>query len=284
MIVFPNAKINLGLNVVARRPDGYHELDMVMAPIGWCDILEVIPSRSGKTTLITTGRHVDCPTEKNLVYKAYMYLRDFLGGELEPVDMFLHKVIPDGAGLGGGSSDASFALIALNSLFELGLDKDTLCGIAANIGADCPFFIHNRPMLCTGTGTDMTPVTINSGNICSIVVAKPCSTSVSTAEAYSGVTPHKPAVSASEIVSRLQPAEWNGKLINSFEQHIFKAKPVIADIKKHLYKSGAVYASMSGSGSAVYGLFDNAKMADSAAASLSGCAVFVDEWPSAGIG
>lgn len=276
MIVFPNAKINLGLNIISRRPDGYHDLDMVMIPVGWCDILEVVPARSGATTLTTSGRPVDCPTEKNLVYKAWKYLYDYLGGKLPPVDIYLHKVIPDGAGLGGGSSDAAFTLSSLNRLFSLGLSDETLCDIASRLGADCPFFIRNRPMLCRATGTDLSPVNVRLDDINAILIAKPRQISVSTAEAYSGVIPAVPLETTDSIVSASPPSSWRGRLINGFENHIFRMKPQIADVKQRIIDAGAVYASMSGSGSAVYGLFDNVKMAEQTAAGMTDCDCYVD--------
>lgn len=279
MIVFPNAKINLGLNIVSRRSDGYHDLDMVMMPVGWCDILEIVPAASGSTTLSTSGNKVDCPPEKNLVFKAWSRLNEVVDGDLPPVDIYLHKVIPDGAGLGGGSADAAFTLVALNSLFELGLSRKKLCEVAATLGADCPFFIHNRPMLCRGTGTDMTPIDVNFGQVSHIVIAKPQGVSVSTAEAYSGVTPSVPEMTTDRVVATLSPYQWSGLLVNGFEKHIFAAKPAIAALKQKMTEAGAVYASMSGSGSAVYGLFDDAKMAEEAAAGISGCDIYVGNIP-----
>lgn len=275
MIVFPNAKINLGLNIVAKRPDGYHDLDMVMLPVGWRDILEIVPAKTGVTTLTTTGRPVACPPEKNLVYKAWAHLNDWLDGDLPPVDIFLHKIIPYGAGLGGGSADASFTLTALNSLFSLGLDEKTLCDIAATLGADCPFFIYNRPMLCSGTGTDMEPIDVRLDGVTHIVIAKPKGVSVSTAEAYGGVKPQTPTIYTEAAVTWHTPSEWRNLLFNGFEPHIFAAKPAIAAIKQRMYDCGAVYASMSGSGSAVYGLFSDAKMADEASGFMADCDVYV---------
>ena len=275
MIVFPNAKINLGLNIVAKRPDGYHDLDMVMIPIGWRDILEIVPAKDDRTTLTTTGRPVDCPPEKNLVYKAWSRLNDWLAGDLPPVDIYLHKIIPDGAGLGGGSADASFTLTALNILFSLGLEENTLCEIAATLGADCPFFIYNRPMLCSGTGIDMRPIDVRLEGVTHIVIAKPKGVSVSTAEAYGGVTPKIPAIYAETAFTQHCPSDWRELLFNGFEPHIFAAKPAIAAIKQKMYDSGAVYASMSGSGSAVYGLFGDVKMADEAAQLMDDCDVYV---------
>ncbi|MDE6368566.1 MAG: 4-(cytidine 5'-diphospho)-2-C-methyl-D-erythritol kinase [Muribaculaceae bacterium] len=275
MIIFPNAKINLGLNIVAKRPDGYHDLDMVMIPVGWRDILEIVPAKTDVTTLTTTGRPVGCPPEKNLVYKAWARLNEWLDGDLPPVDIYLHKIIPDGAGLGGGSADASFTLTALNNLFSLGLDKKTLCDIATTLGADCPFFIYNRPMLCSGTGTEMQPIDVRFDGVTHIVIAKPSGVSVSTAEAYGGVKPQTPSIFTEAAVTRHTPSEWPKLLFNGFEPHIFAAKPVIAAIKQKMYDSGAVYASMSGSGSAVYGLFSDAKMSEAAASLMDGCDVYV---------
>lgn len=275
MIVFPNAKINLGLNITGKRADGYHDLDMVMIPVGWRDILEIVPSKSRSTSLTTSGRPVNCPPEKNLVYKAWSRMNEWIDGDLPAVDIYLHKIIPDGAGLGGGSADAAFTLVALNDLFSLGLEKQILCDIAATLGADCPFFIYNKPMLCRGTGTEMAPIDVCLEGVTSIVIAKPTGISVSTAEAYSGVKPSLPEIYTDAVVSRYAPAEWRRLLFNGFEPHIFAAKPEIANVKESLYDLGAVYASMSGSGSAVYGLFSDAKMAERAARVLNGCEVYV---------
>lgn len=277
MIVFPNAKINLGLNILSRRSDGYHNLDMVMIPVGWSDILEIVPAGGEVTTLTVSGRPVGCPTEKNLVYKAWRLLSDYIDGDLPPVDIFLHKIIPDGAGLGGGSSDAAFTLIALNKLFALGISDAQLCEIAGRLGADCPFFIYNRPMLCRETGTLMTPVEVNMSGIKAILIAKPEATSVSTAEAYSGVVPRQPEETCDIVVSSSSPDRWNGRLINGFEHHIIKLKPDIAEIKRLIIDGGAVYASMSGSGSAVYGMFDDVRLAEETARRLSGCACHIDK-------
>lgn len=279
MIVFPNAKINLGLNIVAKRPDGYHDLDMVMVPVGWRDILEIVPAKGSETTLSVSGRAVNCPTEKNLVYKAWQRLNDAVSGDLPPVDIFLHKVIPDGAGLGGGSADASFTLRALNDLFSLGLDSRALAEVAASLGADCPFFIYNRPMLCSGTGTDMEPIDVDFSPATHIIIAKLRGVSVSTAEAYAGVHPAAPTIPAAEAVTRYKADRWHETLHNGFEHHIFTAKPAIAALKQHLYDTGAVYASMSGSGSAVFGLYSDAKMAQQVAEHLKDCDIFVGAIP-----
>jgi len=276
MVVFPNAKINLGLNITARRTDGYHDLDMVMIPVDWCDVLEIVPAKGNTTTLNISGRDVNCPMEQNLVYRAYQKLNENIGEKLPAVDIYLHKIIPDGAGLGGGSADAAFTLLALNELFSLGLGKDKLADIAFRLGADCPFFIYNRPMHCSGIGNEMRPIDINLGDDVSILIAKPVNVSVSTAEAYGGVCPVVPEITTDTIVSAYQPIDWRDKLFNGFEQHIFKAKPRIAEIKRMMYEHGASYASMSGSGSAVYGIFYDAKMAECAANSLNDCDCHID--------
>ena len=159
MVTFPNAKINIGLNITSRRDDGYHNIETIMVPIPWCDILEIVPAKGPESTLTIHGRPVNCPTEKNLVMKAYRAMEKRYN--LPAVDIFLHKIIPDGAGLGGGSADAAFTLSALNQLFEIGASDAELADIASTIGADCPFFIYNKPMLATGIGTDFTPISLD---------------------------------------------------------------------------------------------------------------------------
>ncbi len=268
MILFPNAKINLGLNVVRRREDNYHELDMVMAPVGWCDILELTPSRDGQNRLITSGRPVDCPPEKNLVSKARVLLDKAIGGTLPAVDIRLHKIIPDGAGLGGGSSDAAFTLRGLNSLFGLGLSDERLAEIALKVGADCPFFIYNRPMSCRGIGEILTDTTICAGHGLGIVIAKPRHTSVSTAEAYGGICPARADESPADITA-CDISEWSGRLVNDFERTIFVAHPEIGRLKEFFARNGALYTSMSGSGAAVYAICQTRAEADRLAERLT---------------
>ena len=263
MILFPNAKINIGLNILERRPDGYHNLSTVFYPVGWCDVLEIVPSKSGATTLTVSGRAVDCPTEKNLVMKAYRMLSAV--ASIGPVDMYLHKVIPDGAGLGGGSADAAFALKGLNDMFGLGLTDARLAEIAVGIGADCPFFIYDRPMEAAGIGDILTSSAV-SLEVYLIAIVKP-EESVSTKEAYSGVHPGVPDIELRESVSG-PVDDWRGKVVNDFERSIFPSHPAISDVKSKMYSLGAVYASMSGSGAAVYGIFRESD-ADSLSALLS---------------
>lgn len=274
MILFPNAKINVGLDILRKRPDGYHDIATVMVPTAWRDILELVPARGSESTLTVTGRGVDCPTEKNLVMKAYRLMERALG--IPPTDIFLHKVIPDGAGLGGGSADAAFTLTGLNSLYELGLTTEQLTDMASRLGADCPFFIHNRPMLCTGTGTEMRDMNLNLSGY-TLAIVKP-GRGVSTAEAYAGVTPHEPEVTLEERLT-LPVSQWNRNIVNDFEASVCAKVPEIMAIKLGLQAMGADYAAMSGSGSAVYGLFAGDILADSLHARFPECDIFVQPRP-----
>lgn len=277
MILFPNAKINIGLHILRKRSDGYHDIETVMYPVPWTDILEIVPARGEETTLTVTGRKVECAPEKNLVMKAYRALDAIT--PLPPADIFLHKIIPDGAGLGGGSADAAFTLTGLNSLFALGLSNGELAEIAGTIGADCPFFIENRPMLCTDTGTTLTPFNLSLAGM-TVAIVKP-GVSVPTAAAYAGVTPRITAPALPELLTTLSAGEWEGKITNDFETSVFAAYPVVGEIKQTLADRGAVYTSMSGSGSAVYALFEDTyinkgdKLAESLREEFAGCDVFV---------
>ena len=270
MVLFPNCKVNIGLDILRRRPDGYHDVETVMVPVPWTDVLEIVPASGAETTLTTTGRTVDCPPEKNLVMKAYRALAESVG-ELPPVDIYLRKIIPDGAGLGGGSADAAFTLVGLNSLFSLGLSDERLSAVASKIGADCPFFIYNRPMIATGTGTDLAPIELELPPY--VAVIKPAE-SVPTREAYAGTTPRVPAVPLAERLAA-GAGQWQTTVRNDFEDSIFPKLPECDAIKRRLLGMGALYASLSGSGSAVYGLFDSDILADAVAASFPSCAVFV---------
>lgn len=269
MILFPNAKINLGLNILRRRPDGYHDLESVMLPVGWTDILEIVPAAGTSTTLTTSGRPVDCPPEKNLVMKAHDALKR-LCPDMPAADIYLRKIVPDGAGLGGGSSDAAFTLIGLNDLFGLGLSRDRLAEVAAGIGADCPFFIYNRPMLATGTGTDLAEAAPDLSGL-HIAIAKLEGAAVSTREAYAGVSPCKASIAVGKAIMR-PLEEWQATLRNDFEPSVGARLPQIADLKRHMLDAGALYTSMSGSGSAVYGIFRSAILAEKAVGSLRDCA------------
>lgn len=273
MILFPNAKINLGLCVTDRRADGYHNLRTVMVPVPWCDVLEIVPGRSASTTLTVTGRGVECHMEKNLVIKALRALERRVG-DLPPVDIYLEKIIPDGAGLGGGSADATFALKGFNEVLGIGLDDSALEEIAAGVGADCAFFVANRPALCTGIGDKILPIEIPQLQGLSIVIAKPRVAAVSTAEAYAGIVPHMPDESPEAILAD-DIASWSSRLINDFETSIFTKLPAVEALKQQFYDLGATYASMSGSGAAVYALFATDNMAHDALTHLRECDAFV---------
>jgi 4-diphosphocytidyl-2-C-methyl-D-erythritol kinase len=251
MIRFPNCKINLGLRVIRRREDGYHDIETAMVPVGGlCDALEILPDGAQGCTFTSSGLTIDAPAERNLCVRAYKLMRERYG--IGGVRMHLHKHIPFGAGLGGGSADAVFVLTMLNDLFGLLLSEAKLKALAAELGSDTAFFVENRPMLATGRGEILTPVAIDLSGYRIVVVKPPLS--VSTAEAYAGITPAAAEIPLAEILTG-DIRTWKDTLKNDFEPVIFKKHPEIAAIKEWLYDSGAVYAAMSGSGSAVFGLF-----------------------------
>jgi 4-diphosphocytidyl-2-C-methyl-D-erythritol kinase len=248
MISFPNAKINIGLFVTGKRPDGFHNLETIFFPVGWSDALEI--AQSDKIIFTSSGIEIDGPAESNLVMKAYYLLRDEY--QLPPLHIHLHKQIPFGAGLGGGSADAAFMLQMLSKMFNLNITSEKMLNYAASLGSDCPFFLVNQPVFAIGRGEIMSRVDISLKGL-SILLVKP-PVEVSTATAFSNVTIHKPEVSLAEMVKR-PVSEWKNLIVNQFEYSVFPQFPEIEEIKSTLYKLGAVYASMSGSGSCVFGLF-----------------------------
>lgn len=278
MLLFPNAKINIGLRVLCKRPDGYHDLESLMVPVPWCDILEMVPAGSAEGSFTMTGSTLGgCPPEKNLVLKALKALETGTGSKLPPFDIYLHKIIPDGAGLGGGSSDASFALVAANELAGLGLSKERLAEIAVCVGADCPFFIYDRPMMVRGIGDRLTPLDIELPRGLAVAIVKPEGEGVSTKEAYLGVCPcGYPDGVGLEDELRLGFGHWRHSpvVVNDFEPSVFALRPQIAIVLEELRNSGALYAAMSGSGSAVFGLFDDVKMAEHAIEPFDTCRRF----------
>lgn len=258
MIVFPHAKLNLGLNIVAARPDGYHDIETIFVPIGYSDTLEVyLPGRQEAGGLVwdEVGGSLGVPAEKNLCVKALNALRRV--ADVPTVGMVLRKSIPDGAGLGGGSSDAAFVLRTLNSLLGLGLSGDALRSIAAGLGADCPFFIEGRPVFASGVGDVFSPVDLSSLRGMGVVVVVPRG-AVSTAEAYRAVGCHVPDVRLADAVAR-PVGEWRDVVRNDFEPYVSARLPDVPRLKERLYAAGALYAQMSGSGSAVFGLFRSAE-------------------------
>ena len=249
MIQFPNCKINLGLSILAKRADGYHELETVFYPIALNDALEILASE--KLELTTSGIPVPGDTTQNLCLKAYDLLKkDF--PKITPVQMHLHKHIPMGAGLGGGSSDGSTALLLLNHLFSLGLHEQQLMDYASQLGSDCPFFILNKACHATGRGEVLSPIQLDLSNY-QFVLAHP-GKHISTAWAFQQLTPHTKPESIQSIISK-PIGEWKNQLFNDFEIPVFKAEPTLAHIKNELYHLGAIYASMSGSGSSLFGIF-----------------------------
>ena len=248
MITFPNAKINIGLHVVSKRNDGYHNLETLFYPVQLSDALEIADSDEFQFT--SSGIEIDGPGENNLVVKAWNLLQKEF--DLPPVKFHLHKNIPFGAGLGGGSADAAFSLKMINEYFELNLSNIQLKQLDAKIGADCPFFIDNKPSFASGIGDclEANPLDLSDFRI---LIVKP-SFSVGTAEAYRNVRPSTPTFNLKEL-AEVAVEDWKNLIRNDFEKSVFPLYPEIETLKDTLYNLGAVYASMSGSGSAVYGIF-----------------------------
>lgn len=254
MLCFPNAKINLGLSIIERRPDHFHNIESIFYPIPLSDILEVVKSnkKDVKVELKITGMDIPGSVNTNLCVKAYHLLDNVY--DLPPVTLHLHKLIPMGAGLGGGSADGAFTLTLLNQAFELGLSSEKMADYASQLGSDCPFFIRNRPSLGEEKGQLLSDVQVNLEGKYLVLVKPPVF--VGTAEAYAGVVPHKPEHSVASVIQN--PVNlWKDMLCNDFENSIFNKYPMIAEVKAQLYKNGALYSSMTGSGSAVYGIFEN---------------------------
>lgn len=269
MINFVNAKINIGLRIVGRRSDGYHNLETLFYPVGmkaglpenptpFCDILEVIPRAEKGFTLHLGGRRVDCAPEKNLVHRAAeLYFRELGSGDFG-ADIYLEKHLPDGAGCGGGSADASFTLRMLSALYRE-TSAGELAALALRLGADCPFFIYNRPMYAAGVGELLEDVPGLDLADYWLVLVKP-KVSVSTREAFAGVK----AAPADFDLRRLPEypiEEWRRLAVNDFENSIFPQYPLLGAVKERLYGAGALYASMTGSGSSLYGIFADKAMA-----------------------
>lgn len=255
MIVFPNCKINIGLNILSKRNDGYHNLETIFYPIPFTDILEIITNSENteneqlqfsQTGISIAGSHTD-----NLCVKAANLLKNEFS-EIPALAIHLHKLIPSGAGLGGGSADASFVLKLLNEKYQLQLSEYKLMEYAALLGSDCPFFIKNSPCLAKGRGEILTPIELNLTGY-KIVLINP-GIHITTATAFQIINPQVPEIPLSELIT--EPIDnWKMSIKNDFETGVFAMYPAIASIKEQLYHSGAVYAAMSGSGSTVFGIF-----------------------------
>ena len=255
MILHPHAKINLGLRILHRRPDGYHDIESCMLPIGWTDQLTVeIATGAAEDSYEIAGLAGDLPIERNLIYKAVQLLRVH-HHEIPPLRLKLEKRIPSEAGLGGGSADAAYTLLAINELCHLGLSTTELETLAGELGSDCPFFIQSRPVLVTGRGEKLTPLTMPSALHGKwLLVVKP-PIGMSTAEAYRQVIRH-PEVDGKLATLLERPiGEWRELIVNDFEPVVFAHYPELAALRDKLYHHGALYAAMSGSGTALYALF-----------------------------
>lgn len=249
MVSFPPCKINLGLQIIRKRPDGYHDLETCFYPVPWTDILEVVPS--SEFQFECTGNSIP-GNDDNLCVRAYHSLQKKFN--LPPVAIHLHKIIPTGAGLGGGSADAAHTIRLLDQIFNLNLTFEQKAEVAAALGSDCVFFLQDKGMLGTGRGEILAPLSVSLDGKFLVVVKPPVH--ISTAEAYASVTPREPGVSLRSTLENQPISSWRERLVNDFEKTILARYPVIQNIKDSLYESGAQYASMSGSGSAVFGIFE----------------------------
>ena len=252
MVSFPPCKINLGLQILSKQPDGYHSIVTCFYPLPWEDVLEILPS--GSLMFTQSGNPVAGKPEHNLCLRAYHLLKE--DHKLPPVQIHLHKIIPTGAGLGGGSSDATHTLRLLNAIFTLELSQTDLMSYASQLGSDCAFFMQEEPMLGSGRGEILKPVTVNLKGFY-LRLFKP-DIHISTAESYANVIPKVPNVKLREVIEK-PVRSWKEELKNDFENSVFAKYPILLSIKNELYESGAVYVSMSGSGSSVFGIFEDDK-------------------------
>lgn len=252
MICFPNAKINLGLRILGKREDGFHNIETLFVPVSLKDILEIVPSSSHTTSIKMSGISIDGSPDSNLCMKAAALMRSYY--HIPDVQMHLHKIIPMGAGLGGGSSDAAFTILTINKLFNLDLDADRMKKIAAELGSDCAFFIDNTTSLGSQKGEVLEAINVEALDGLTVVIVKP-DLHISTAEAYQNVVSNPFPSNLKELV--LEPvSRWKESIVNDFEQGLWDSYPEIDDIKQRLYHKGALYASLSGSGSALFAFFD----------------------------
>ncbi|RYY45795.1 MAG: 4-(cytidine 5'-diphospho)-2-C-methyl-D-erythritol kinase [Chitinophagaceae bacterium] len=251
MIDFPNAKINLGLNILSRRADGYHNLQTIFYPIALKDALEVIPSDTAGIQFTSSGLPISGSADNNLCVKAYHLIKkDF--PEIGSLKAHLHKAIPMGAGMGGGSADGAFMLKLLNRLFDLKLSDDELMQYALALGSDCPFFIYNQPCLASSRGELLEPIKVDLSGFQMLIINP--GIHINTAAAFAGISPGMNATDLREIIAG--PVDsWKGQLVNDFEPYAFSRHPELPAIKETLYAQGAVYSAMTGSGSSLYGIF-----------------------------
>ncbi|TAF66708.1 MAG: 4-(cytidine 5'-diphospho)-2-C-methyl-D-erythritol kinase [Cytophagales bacterium] len=254
MIVFPNAKINLGLQIIKKRSDGYHEINTCFYPIGLTDVLEILPHKE-ETTFTQTGIDIPADNQPNICMKAYKLLQKYF--KLPPLQIHLHKNIPVGAGLGGGSADAAYMLKALNEMFFLELSAEDLWHFAKELGSDCAFFLQNTPAIGKGRGEELTPFQVSIAHYALLIIYP--NLHISTAEAYQKVVPNTPKMPLEQALQMPLKA-WENHLINDFEKPLFEKYPLLQSIKEQLYQAGALYAAMSGSGSTLFGIFEPQKL------------------------
>ena len=258
MKTYPNCKINLGLHVMRKRDDGYHDLETIFVPVSLHDELDISPANT--FSFIQDGIAIDGNPDSNLVVRAYHLLQQHSGSRLSNVKIRLTKKIPTGAGLGGGSSDAAFTLVMLNKIFNLGIQTKTLQSLAAKLGADCAFFIENIAAFATGIGDQLSPLPLNPLLNYKLLLVKP-DEFVSTAEAYRDITPRSQRTHSEPIDLRKALDNdihlWKNTIVNDFENSVFPKHPRLKKIKSELYDAGALYAAMSGSGATIYGIFQN---------------------------
>ena len=252
MILFPNAKINIGLHITEKRKDGYHNLETIFYPIGLADILEIQQSNENQSRFKNTGLQLQISKDKNLCFKAYKLIQKHYA--IPELNFHLHKIIPYGAGLGGGSSDASFTLKALNEIFHLSIPNKTLKRLAEKIGSDCPFFIDNKPSLAWEKGNQTQPIDMPLKGMHLILIIP--NIQIDTKTAYQGIIPQKNKKSLDEIVRHEPIDHWHKSITNDFEKSLYPKYPELKKIKSLLIEKGALFASLSGSGSAMYGIFD----------------------------
>ncbi len=253
MLCFPNAKINLGLHVTEKRSDSYHNIETVFYPIPLCDALEFAEIDSKEAyRFSSSGIALDVNVSENIIVKTFKHLASIY--QIPPTAIHLHKKIPFGAGLGGGSSDAAYAIKLLNDLYNLKLSFKSMEKLALEMGSDCPFFIRNQAVFAEGKGEVFSPVRLNLKGYF-LVLIKP-DIHVSTAEAYRGIKPHCPQLHLQELIQR-PVSEWKEFVVNDFEKSVFQLHPELQNIKNELYQLGALYAAMSGSGSCMFGIFDS---------------------------
>lgn len=252
MIAFPNAKINIGLFITAKRSDGYHHLETIFYPVDKHDALEIVPSQNAKTSMSISGLKIEGEAKNNLVWKAYELLQNDYPDKISPIDIFLHKAIPMGGGMGGGSADAACMLKLMNDFFDLKIGQDKLLAYALLLGSDCPFFIINKPCYATGRGEMLQAISLDLAAYQIKIVNS--NIHISTANAFKLLTP-KPATFDLKKINTIPLSAWRNIIVNDFEESVFNIYPELKKIKDDLYESGALYASMSGSGSSVYGIF-----------------------------